>query len=131
MSVPHPSPAARILWLDAALCLFTGLVLAVANAPIAAITAIPAGLVQWAGLLLLPVAAFMAFVASRRPVPAFGLILIVIGNLGWIVASLALLTGFWFAPNAIGVTFILAQAALVALFAWIEHAAIRSEPAGA
>ena len=131
MSVSLARPAARIIWLDAALCLFTGLVLAVANAPIAAITAIPSGLLLWAGLLLLPVAAFMAFVASRRPVPALGLTLIVFGNLGWIVASLALLTGFWFAPNAIGVAFILAQAALVALFAWMEYAAMRSVPAGA
>ena len=130
MSASLTPPVARIVWLDAAVCLSTGLVLAVANTPIAGITAIPAGLVLWSGLLLLPIAAFMAFVASRRPVPALGLTLIVFGNLGWVVVSLALLTGLWFTPNVIGIAFILAQAAFVAFFAWIEHVAKRSAPAG-
>ena len=130
MSASPTPPVARIVWLDAAVCLSTGLMLAVANTQIAGITAIPAGLVLWSGLLLLPIAVFMAFVASRRPVPAFGLTLIVFGNLGWVVVSLALLTGLWFTPNLIGIAFILAQAAFVAFFAWIEHAANRSAPAG-
>ena len=66
MSASLTPPVARIVWLDAAVCLSTGLVLAVANTPIAGITAIPAGLVLWSGLLLLPIAEIAGFILVGR-----------------------------------------------------------------
>lgn len=131
MSQPLTPPVARVIWLDAAVCALTGAVLAAASGPVSGLTAIPAALVFWAGMLLLPIAAFMAFVASRRPVPAWGVVIVVAGNVGWVLASLALLLGIWFVPNALGMALIAGQAVAVLFLAWLEYAASRPQAARA
>lgn len=47
------------------------------------------------------------------------------GNALWVAASLALLLGPA-APNALGVAFVLLQAAAVAGLAWVEAVALRA-----
>jgi hypothetical protein len=114
---------ARILTLDAATCAAMGLLLVLASGPIAGLTAIPAGLLFAAGALLLPIAAYMALVARAGTGNAALVWLVILGNVGWVVASLALF-GF-IAPNGLGVTLILGQALVVALLAWLEGTAWR------
>lgn len=55
----------------------------------------------------------------------FAIWMIILGNVLWVVACLALLSGI-IAPNALGVIFILAQAVVVAVLAWLELKAHRS-----
>ena len=118
---------ARILNLDAATCAAMGLLLLLAAQPIAGITAIPATLLIWAGALLIPIAIYMGLVARTGTGSALAVWLIILGNLGWVAASLALF-GF-IAPNGLGTALILAQALVVAALAWLEYRAWRATSA--
>lgn len=118
----------RLLAFDAVSCLAMGVVLAAASGPLAGLTGLPSGLLLAAGLLLLPVAALMAF-AAYRPSPAL-VVLIVAGNAGWVAASLGLFA--FVAPNALGTAFVLGQAAFVAGLTLLEwNASRRAAPQAA
>ena len=69
-----------------------------------------------AGLLLFPCAALM-LLASARP-HALLVALVVFGNVAWVVASalVVLLMG----PAVLGAVFVLGQAVVVAVLAWVE-----------
>jgi hypothetical protein len=116
----------RVLFIDAATCLVMGAVLLAAAGALASLLALPDLLLRYAGLSLLPIAAFMAWVATRSPLPRAGAWLVVAGNVLWVAASIGLLLGAWVSPNALGYGFVLAQAACVALLAALEYAGLRS-----
>ncbi len=113
----------NILLLDAATCVAAGALMAFGSNFVAGLTGIPAPLLFWAGLILFPCAALMAFAGLQAAPPRPIVWLIVLGNIGWVVASLAVF-GF-IAPNALGYVFILAQAAAVAVLALLEHNAMQ------
>lgn len=125
----QPSNAALkpLLFLDAATCLAMGLALLVLSGFVAGLTAIPEALLFYAGALLVPIGLFMAATGLRWSTSAFAVWLIIAGNVGWVIASLALLAAI--PPNALGVALIVAQAVVVAVLAWAEQRAFR--PAGA
>lgn len=114
-----------LLLIDAATCAAMGLALGLGAAPVAALTGLPQSLLIWAGLALLPVAAFLALVALRPALHAAGGRLAVAGNAGWVFASVALIASGWAQPNVLGVAFVLAQAAAVAVLTLLELAALR------
>lgn len=114
----------RLLLIDATSCALMGAALVAAADPLASLTAIPSTLLFRAGLILLPIAAFMALLARQRPVPGWGVSLIVIGNLLWVFASLALPLSGSVSPNLLGWLFLLAQAAFVTLLTLLEHRAV-------
>jgi hypothetical protein len=120
----HPLFLRRVLLLDAATCLVTGLVMTAGATMTAKLTQLPAELLTAAGASLFPIALFMAWVASRRPISLAGAWLVILGNVGWVLGSLALLTGL--APfNAFGAAFVTAQAFAVAVLAALEYAGVR------
>lgn len=124
--MPHdPSPLTlrQVLYLDAATCLAMGGAL-VAGAGIAAgLTGIPEPLLFYAGLALFPLALVIAAIGRWMPDgPAVWIV--ILGNAGWVAGSLALLAGV-ISPNALGVAFILAQAAAVCVLTWLELSAYR------
>lgn len=109
-----------LLAVDALTCAAMGAALLLASAPIAALTDIPQALLFYAGVSLVPIAAFMA-AAARRPVVArWALWSIVGGNVLWVAASALLLMGGLIAPNALGWLFVAGQATVVALLAKLE-----------
>ncbi|MEQ8292869.1 MAG: hypothetical protein RIA08_11745 [Roseovarius sp.] len=114
-----------ILLIDAAACLGMGVGLVALAGPLAGLMALPAPLLFWAGAILFPVAAYMAAVALWLPGNAPAVMLVILGNVLWVVASLALLAGV-VAPNALGVAFLLGQAAFVAVMARLEQLALRA-----
>jgi hypothetical protein len=118
---------ARILTLDAATCAAMGLLLLLAAGPIAGITTLPATLLIWAGALLIPIAVYMAVVARIGTGSTLAVWLVILGNLGWVGASLALFGII--APNGLGTLLILAQALVVGLLAWLEYRAWRGTSA--
>lgn len=123
MFARFPLTLRRVFLIDAATCLAMGALLALASGPIAALTAIPAALLFFAGLGLIPISAAMAVTALR---PATALVwLMILGNAGWVAASVLLLVTGWIAPNVPGVLLILAQAAAVVILALAEHTALR------
>ncbi len=113
----------NVLLLDAATCIAAGALMAFGSDFVSGLTAIPAPLLYWAGLILFPVAALMIYAGLQASAPRGLVWLIVIGNVGWVIASLAVF-GF-ITPNALGYAFILAQAAAVAILALLEHGALR------
>jgi hypothetical protein len=119
-----PSLSLRaLLRLDAAACAAMALILVPAARPLAAATALPAGLLTGAGLALAAVAVFIAAV-SRAPAP-WAVRTVVAGNAAWAAASVALIATGRADPNALGAALVLGQAGAVAGIAALEHAAAR------
>jgi|LNFM01.1.fsa_nt_gb hypothetical protein len=111
----------NVLLLDAATCVGAGALMAFGSNFVAGLTAIPAPLLYWAGLILFPIAALMAYAGLQATPPRPIVWLIVLGNIGWVIASVAVLA--FIAPNALGTILILAQAAVVGVLALLEHSA--------
>lgn len=107
-----------VLGLDAATCVLMGGLLVLAAAPLAALLALPPALLFWAGVILFPCAALMAGTAAMRRPPAWLVWLVIAGNAAWVFASLGLLVVL--APNALGVAFVLVQAAVVLVLLRLE-----------
>lgn len=128
------SPLRRLLLVDAVTCAAMGPVLIAGSGYLEQLTRIPGTLLFWLGLVLLPIALFMALVALRRPVPAPGFAaMVIVGNGLWVLGSLLLLVMPWISPNAFGSAFIAAQAVIVLVLAVLEWRALGgfSSPASA
>ena len=113
----------NVLLLDAATCIGAGALMAFGSNFVAGLTAIPVPLLYWAGLILFPIAALMAYAGLQATPPRPLVWLIVLGNIGWVAASLGVFAVI--APNALGYVFILAQAAVVAVLTLLEHSALQ------
>lgn len=116
----------HLLLLDAVSCAGMGALLLIGAPPIEAWTSIPSGLLIAAGILLLPTALFMALIAARHSGNAAAVWTVVLGNAGWVAASLVVVAAGPIQPNALGIAFILTQAAFVAVLALLEYAVIRT-----
>lgn len=121
----HPNFLRNVLFVDAASGLASAALMAGGAQTLSALTAIPAGLLFVAGLSLIPVAAFMAWVGSRPRIPAAGVWTIIVGNIAWVLASLFLLFGSVIQPNGYGVAFIALQAVFVGVMAELETIGVR------
>ena len=127
MTMSHASSAiSRLVLADAATCAAMGAALTLWSGPIGQFARIPPALLFYAGLILFPIAVFMAVVATRPAIPAAGVWLIILGNIAWVAASLLLLVSGWIEPNALGTAFVAAQAVVVAVLAKLEHGAWRA-----
>lgn len=113
-----------LLRLDSATCVAMGALLALASDLISNLTEIPAEVLIYAGLSLIPIAIFMALVSWRRLQQKLLTQVVVAGNILWVIGSLALLDIV--APNGFGIVFILAQAGAVAVFALLEFRALET-----
>lgn len=121
----QPVSLRAVLIVDAATCALMGAVLSLGARLIADLTGLAPALLAAAGMSLLPIAAFMAFVASRPAVPPLGAWLVIAGNAMWVAGSVVLLAPQIGGANAIGIAFIAAQALAVAALTWLEWAALR------
>jgi hypothetical protein len=113
----------RILILDAVTCVGTGLLLALFAVQLEPLLGLPYTLLQYAGLALLPIAAFMTWLGLRSDPWKAGVWTVILGNALWVAGSLALIG--WLSPTRVGTVFILAQAFAVALLAVMEYLAQR------
>lgn len=112
-----------VLRADAVTCLAMGALLALATGLVARLTGLSPDLVRGAGVLLVPIGLFMAVTAQQPAGSSLAAWLIVIGNAGWVAASAAVaLTASALTP--FGAFFIWGQAAIVALFAFLEWRAL-------
>ena len=113
----------RVLALDSLSCLAMGAAMGFGASALAPLFGLPEGLIRAAGLLLLPLGAFIGWLASR-PVPPRALVWIVIlGNLGWTAESFALLAQR--DATALGAAFVAAQALAVLGLAALEYLGLR------
>ncbi|MET0574711.1 MAG: hypothetical protein ABWZ83_02510 [Mesorhizobium sp.] len=92
---------------------------------------LPASLLFWAGLALVPFVAMLAVIARRQTVSRLVMIDIIAINALWVVGSFALLLSGAVSPNLLGILFIAAQAITVALFAELQCVGMRRAAATA
>jgi hypothetical protein len=117
----------RVLGVDAATCVAMGLLLVAAAAPLATLLGLPQPLLTGAGIVLFPCAALMAATAAmRRPAPwlAWG---VIAGNAAWVLASIGVL--LMFDLTALGIAFVVVQAAVVLGLLVIERRALTAASA--
>src|SRR3546814_19277042 len=100
----------RVLALDALSCAGMGVLLAAAAAPLAPLFGLPEGLVRGAGLLLLPLAAFIGGLDSRPSTPPLLVWVVIVGNLGWGLESFVLVGKYVPSLTALGTAFVPSQA---------------------
>ena len=84
---------------------------------------LPAVVAVPTGVFLLGYAAAVGRLA-RRPNPG-GVRATIVGNLLWVAASVAYAALAWSSLTALGATFVIAQAAVVGLFADLQYAGLR------
>lgn len=118
----------NVLLADAASCLVSGAAQLGFNAVLARLLNLPAALLLGTGLFLVVYGAIVAFIATRDPVPRPVAWLLVFGNLGWAAACIALLASGVVAPTGLGMAWVLAQAACVAVLAELQWTGLRRAP---
>lgn len=124
------------LLLDAAASGVMGLLLLVAAAPLAPLLGLPISLLRGAGVVLVPFAALLVWLAGRveRNVTNATRALtwiVVAGNVLWALDSLLLLLTDWVSPGVLGQAFVIAQAVAVCAFTYLEITGLRALPASA
>lgn len=117
----------RVLAADAISAGAMGLMLLLLSAPIESLTLLPAKLLREAAIVLLPFAAFVAWLAMRQQ-PARGAVwAVIIINAIWVIESVFLLLTGWVQPNALGYAFVIGQAVVVGVFAELEWLGLRKQ----
>lgn len=115
----------RVLLVDAATCVLTGALLALGADALSPLFGLPEALLREAGIVLFPIAAFIAFTGTRSALSARMVWLVIAGNALWVVGSIGLLLSGWVAPTAVGQVFVLVQALAVAVLAELEYFGLR------
>jgi hypothetical protein len=115
----------RVLVVDAVFSGASGIGMIVFAELFANLLQLPAELISEAGIVLLPFAAFVGFVAARSEPARIAVWAIVAINVVWVVDSIVLLFTGWVAPNALGYTVVVAQAAGVLVLADLEYMGYR------
>ena len=121
----------NVMWADAASCAATGALQVAFTDALARLTGLPSSLLMGTGVFLLAYAAMAAFVASRSTPPRGLICLVVAGNFGWAAACIALLVSGVFAVSALGMAWVLAQAACVVVLAELQWTGLRRTRGGA
>jgi len=101
----------------AALVLFAGV--------LGAIFGMPAPLLRFAGVILLPFAAVVLALARREDVGRAAVLTIIVCNALWAVDSILLLFMGWLEPTLLGAAFVVGQALIVAAFAELQYVGMR------
>lgn len=125
MSVPLSTFLRRVLALDAVLSAVMGAFMALAAAPLSSLLGLPASLLTWAGLTLLPFAAWVGWLAKRELPPRAELWGVVLVNAFWVAASFVLLAADWSELTLLGKAFVAFQALVVAVLAELQFFGLR------
>lgn len=126
MSISRTSPFLRwVLLADAAVSGATALLMTFLAEPLATLLDVPEELLFYAGLVLFPYAAFVAWLAQRETVLRPAVWAAIVLNVLWAADCLLLAFGGWLEPNALGYGFIVMQAVVVGAFAELQYLGLR------
>ncbi|HEX5777673.1 MAG TPA: hypothetical protein VFY21_02430 [Xanthobacteraceae bacterium] len=128
MTFTMPSNLLRLaLIADAIASGVTGLLMFAGAALLTGLLGLPEELLRYAGLVLLPFAAFVAFIGTRTDIPRAAAGTVVVVNFAWVAASVALLVSGTVMPTMLGYAFVLAQALAVGVLAELQWIGLRRE----
>lgn len=115
----------RVLLLDAVVSGTIGLVMLVGASLLESRLTLPAPLLQYVGISLLPYAAFVAWVAMRQTLSRPIVWMVVGCNVLYAIDCVLLIATGWVEPTVLGQLFVLAQALGVGLFAELQILGLR------
>jgi hypothetical protein len=104
-----------------------GVLLAVAATPLGDWFGLPVALLREVGLVLIPYAALLAYLACRPATPRLPAQIIVAGNVLWVAGSLLLLASDLVSPTGLGIAFVIGQALIVAILAEAQFIGLRRQ----
>lgn len=114
-----------VLFADAATCTVTALLSMLFSEKLGAFLELPAQFLFYAGLSLLPFAAFLLFTATRERAASIFVWAIILLNALWTLDSFLILLAGWVKPNAFGYAFVILQAIGVAVLAGLEFVGLK------
>ncbi|MFL6648393.1 MAG: hypothetical protein ACJ8KO_10565 [Sulfurifustaceae bacterium] len=130
MSLSRPSNVLRFaLTADAAVSGATGLLMVFLSGFLDGLLQVPPSLLFYAGLVLIPYAAFIAVLARRESLSRGIVTIVIAGNVLWATACVLVMLSGWVAPNWLGYAFIAVQAIAVVAFAELQYVGLRKSVA--
>jgi len=121
-----PSPFLRqALLADAVTSALCGFLMLLAAHPLAGMLGLPEALLRSAGTLLLPFSACVACLSLRPRLRRMTVWAVVLVNALWAIDSVVLLVTGWVAPTMAGTVFVMAQAAIVLMYAELQVIGMR------
>ena len=121
----------RAILADAAASGATALLVIAGAGLLEGLLGVPGALLRWAGVVLIPYVAFVAWAGTCDAISRPAVWAIIVANALWAAASIVLLLSGWIAPTALGYAFIIGQAAVVALLGEMQYLALRRPMAAA
>jgi len=121
----YPAWLRTVLWVDGITGLVSGLMGLAASDFQATLLGLPAALVQGSGVVVLGFVALIALLLAQPQPPRWGLRALVVGNALWVVASAVVVELQWPTLNALGVAYVLLQAAFVGVLAGLQFKAMK------
>ena len=91
----------------------------------AALLNLPEALLRESGLFLIAYTALVGWLGTRASVPKALVVLVVVGNAAWTLASIALLFSGVVSPNVLGELVVVAQAIATGVFAEVQYIGMR------
>jgi hypothetical protein len=125
MSIKSHTMLRNVLLTDAAATSAMGVLCFVAAGPLGSFLAISPNALRWVGLALVPFAGALFWSGLRTPISEGVVRLLAAGNVGWVILSVLVAATGMLGANALGVAFILVQAAAVAGFTYFEYAGLK------
>lgn len=121
----------QVLLADAVASGVTGLLMLLGSVPLEPWLAIPVWLLRAAGAVLVPYAAWVAWLAGREQPSRAAVWTVVVCNALWAIDCVLLLLTGWVQPTLLGTTFLLVQALVVLAFAELQYVGLRRTAATA
>ena len=115
----------RALFADAIFSGISALVMTLDAGALASLLHLPEALLRETGLFLIAYAALVGWLGTRPSVTKALVMIVVIGNAAWTLASIALLFSSAVTPNILGEIVIVAQAIATGAFAELQYIGLR------
>jgi hypothetical protein len=115
----------RALLADAIFSGISAVVMTLDAGALASFLNLPEALLRETGLFLIAYAALVGWLCTRVCVPKALVMVVVIGNAAWTLASIALLFSGLVSPNLLGEIAVVAQAIATGVFAELQYLGLR------
>jgi hypothetical protein len=115
----------RALIADGAISGATGLLMLLGASFLGGLLGLPTVLLRYAGLSLIPFAAFVLYMARSQSLSSGSVWFVIALNAMWVAASVLLLVSGLIDPTPLGYAFIVVQAVAVAVFVELQYVGLR------